>query len=1325
MLAGRIDGHLGLGHQRRQDRLQVRGKLLLERVESHFRPRGPGLFDLGQGGLDLLVIRLGGHHNQPLVGRIDGDLGLGNQPREQRHHVAGEVLFQRIKTQLGLGRLGLLDLGQGGLDLLVIRRRSRHDQSLVGCVGGDLGLGNQPRKQRHHVAGEVFFQRIEPQLGLGRFGLLDLGKRRLDFLVVIRRGHHHQPPVSRVEGDLRLGNQPREQRHHIAGEVLFQRIKTQLGLGRFGLLDLGQGGLDLLVIRRRGRHHQPLIGRVGGDLRLGCQLSQQCHHVAGEVLFQRIKTQLGHIGTRFVRLELLQGVLDHGLIGRHGHRDQVARLRVDREIRLRHKLPQKRLGGRGIDLAQRVDLDRGRVLRRIAVAQRLDRALDPCLFLRVAPDDQLARGGVQGEFGAGHQFFQPGQQRLRHGRGASRRPVDLVGLEPPLPVRRQLAGDVGQGLLDRLVFGGRGPNQQLPAAGVDDHSRVGKQFLEHLLHVGRIGRLDLVGNKLIIAPRGGLVPFQFLQDSGDGLLIRRAGPNGKLARPRVGQHGHARQLARQAAENRRKPLSLRPGDGVIDQLFPFRRLGRLELVDRLFEFLVVFRRGHHHQPAVLWIVGHLGLGNQLRQNRGDRVRILFFQCVEPQLGRVGPRLGRLQLFHNGLDLFVLAGQGQHDQTVRFRVVIDFRAREKRLEHAHHGRGISPRDGINLHRGRFIGVGNPSQLLDRRLDDLVFRVGGKRQQLGRVLVVGEHRARNHRLQGRHEAGFGRGRLPAGNNRAHAIGLQVPLLFRRKLGVHVLQHALDYFLKSGRGVNRQLPATGVVGNRGRAGHRAEHLLHRRGVRLLGEWIELQLRRRRCGFRFGLLGRWLRYRLDHRADRPHHARRIGHQQLPRRRQRHHLAVRSQQRRDLVLHHRGILAAQGKLHGDQLEPSPLVQFVQLDPRDHPLRNALRKVDHHQHLVAANQRVTLGQKHPVEDVDRLGGRVLAGVGVVERARRRLVDHQRKVRLLGKPLQHVGPKLEAKVEPQLALGQLVGPLGQLLGGEQGGQLLLGVADDFHAGRLVRLGERLRPLGHDRRDLRPLLVGQFHLPGDLRLGQPGETGLWIEGANQRQGFGNRRPLGRSGCRRGRRTRRGGCLFGRCRGGRFGRGCRRGRRGVVRWGRTRRRGRRSWRGGCLFRRCRGGRLGRGCRRLGRWTAGGGRLLLGQRRPQQPPQDQRYAKKQNRQRSCAMRAHDTSPEGYSGSAKSQFQRNCLPERRKEFIQKVLRRVRHLTNLPKLTPDKRLEARKQACSPAPMGGAGDIKGGASWGGKNRHVTAATASARESPAGRVEADVCRFTGWD
>nr|BAM75643.1 hypothetical protein [uncultured microorganism] len=186
-------------------------------------------------------------------------------------------------------------------------------------------------------------------------------------------------------------------------------------------------------------------------------------------------------------------------------------------------------------------------------------------------------------------------------------------------------------------------------------------------------------------------------------------------------------------------------------------------------------------------------------------------------------------------------------------------------------------------------------------------------------------------------------------------------------------------------------------------------------------------RLGRRGGLRRLWLlrhRHRLNDLRDRLDEAGAIRHQHLVGLRQGNTLAVRSQEGRDFLDDVLRLASLQRKQHADEFEFAALVQLVQRNARDHAFRIALPQVDEPEHALAADQSKTFRQQDAVEQVDGFRRCVLAGVGVVERAGWRRIEHQRQVRLLSEPLQNIDPLLVTKVEPELALGRLFGGSGR-------------------------------------------------------------------------------------------------------------------------------------------------------------------------------------------------------------------------------------------------------------------------------------------------------------
>ncbi len=179
--------------------------------------------------------------------------------------------------------------------------------------------------------------------------------------------------------------------------------------------------------------------------------------------------------------------------------------------------------------------------------------------------------------------------------------------------------------------------------------------------------------------------------------------------------------------------------------------------------------------------------------------------------------------------------------------------------------------------------------------------------------------------------------------------------------------------------------------------------------------------------------------------------------------------------------------------------------------------------------------QHAVHQVDRFGGGVLARVDEVERPPRRgFGHHQRQLRLLGKPAQHVFPRQELKSELQTLLDRLADEVAVLDLREDLGQLLVALLKDPLKGRLALffggLGGRrelLFPLGQELGDLLALVGRQLQLLGHFRVGKllevrrlgsclgRGSLGRWSVGRRWLGRWGFHRRGGDGFCRSGRR------------------------------------------------------------------------------------------------------------------------------------------------------------------------------------------------------------------
>ena len=281
-----LHGHRGIhvGHR-------VDGELLLQ----FGRNAGIHLLDHQ---LDLLVLCRTGPNDQPPGLLVDDEVGVGEQPLEHRKHTIRVGRLDLIDAQTELLVLGCLALELfQDLDDYQVLGRFRPDGQLARLIATDyLDL--------RQLFGECAQKRLEPLLLRGRDGV------------------HHQP---------------------------FGLFRRRAG---FKLLDRR---LDDLVIRRRGHRHHAIILRVQRDLCLGDQLLKDRDQVVGRLLNQRMETQHGRIWARCLRLQLLQRGLDRLLVGWDRQRNQAVGLRVEAKLGIRHQVLQQGEHRVGIRLGQAID----------------------------------------------------------------------------------------------------------------------------------------------------------------------------------------------------------------------------------------------------------------------------------------------------------------------------------------------------------------------------------------------------------------------------------------------------------------------------------------------------------------------------------------------------------------------------------------------------------------------------------------------------------------------------------------------------------------------------------------------------------------------------------------------------------------------------------------------------------------------------------------------------------------------------------------------------------------------------------------------------------
>ncbi len=619
-----------------------------------------------------------------------------------------------------------------------------------------------------------------------------------------------------------------------------------------------------------------------------------------------------------------------------------------------------------------------------------------------------------------------------------------------------------------------GPDQQPVVLLFQNHLHVGIELLQRTHDAGRIGSGDRVGNQHESLRRGRF-DLELLEEFLDHFVLLGLGPDRQLPRLRLGKDLDPRDFRRQLRKDGLESLALRRGDGVDDELVLLvRGSAFLELLDGRLDPLVVGRGGHGHDPLVARVGRHLGIRGHFLK-RGHQVRRWQLRHgIELQLRRVRPRFFRLQLVDNRLDPFLIGRRGDGHQAPRRGIDRQLRLREERLQHGKRGGRVRLGEAIDIELPDSLhGRGRP-ELLHQGLDRLVLRGNCPGDQLAAPRVQRQFGIGNDGIQVLHQL-----RAAVLVDR---VGLQAGLLLRRQAGPHLLQDGLDAGLHARTAVAIDLLGPQVQCKGRRRIQCLEDFQGRLRVRSLDR-VNFQYRLlRRAGLGHGRRRRLDGKRIDHHLDRLHNPRPIRDEELARTRQGNRLAVRPEKRLDFSLHRRGRSPLQGKEHADHLEFPALPQFVQRDPRDQTLGDPFRDVDNQEHLLAVDQGESLGQQNAVDQVDGLGGRELAGVGVVEGPRRRVIQHQRQTRLPGKLLQHVHPFLIAVGEPQQGLGRIIGPLGPLGVGQDGGQLPVALIGCLDAILLFRLGQGLVALGDQGRDLGALLVGQLEPLGKRGVGQ---------------------------------------------------------------------------------------------------------------------------------------------------------------------------------------------------------------------------------------------------
>ena len=298
---------------------------------------------LVDGGLDSLVLHLGGYGNQTLVLRIHGHFRLGNQARDCRRDRRGHVHGHRIDLQRGseLARFGLAHFLQSGADRIVIGRDRQRHQDAALRVQRYLRVGQQGLKHRQGGVGVQLIQRVglDVRSPLQRTLSHDLVESCLESRVFFSSGPNHQLFSRLIVGDLRLGNRAVEHRDQRRGGVCSGRAREEAAstaaatisrrrgrradfdginidgsyaiLGDVGIGDL-QDLLDRLVARKNRIHREPAVLFVQDEVVGREQLLQHFHH----------RRRVGILDLVDLQFRLLGGCR-LGILRRGGHGDRL------------------------------------------------------------------------------------------------------------------------------------------------------------------------------------------------------------------------------------------------------------------------------------------------------------------------------------------------------------------------------------------------------------------------------------------------------------------------------------------------------------------------------------------------------------------------------------------------------------------------------------------------------------------------------------------------------------------------------------------------------------------------------------------------------------------------------------------------------------------------------------------------------------------------------------------------------------------------------------------------------------------------------------------
>ena len=332
--AGRIDGQLGVGNHRLERFDQLFALVARDRVDLDLGPFLDRRFTLQllDDPRDLLVLAAGGMGDDALGLRVAGELHLGKHLLEEfqgRGHVGP---IERIDRHLlfDVDRRARVHLLDRLANRLLILGRGPNGDPPRPFVHHGLHLGKQLRQHVGHTLriGRLELVTDELELPLGRERLLYSLEGRLDYLVIGRRGHDHQPLA--VLGHLGSGGQLLQGGQQAGRRGLLQRIKLQDRRirPRLGRLKLFQYAADRLLLSRTGPDQQPIGLRIELDLRVGEERLQRGQHGCRVGYRDRIGGQGVFLFRRYVAIKLFEDPADRFVLRGQGPNGQFTRLGV-------------------------------------------------------------------------------------------------------------------------------------------------------------------------------------------------------------------------------------------------------------------------------------------------------------------------------------------------------------------------------------------------------------------------------------------------------------------------------------------------------------------------------------------------------------------------------------------------------------------------------------------------------------------------------------------------------------------------------------------------------------------------------------------------------------------------------------------------------------------------------------------------------------------------------------------------------------------------------------------------------------------------------------